>query len=202
MGSGPKAADYKPGETEKIQSAIAKADQDYFERTYDPLLREMRNEARSSNRQQTLRGRAQADTMQTLTGQPLAPGVTSAVDGVANMASGAIGQMLSANVAAKNVKDQEGLNVLGIARGQAADAGSALAQASKLETSERLARAAEKQTIRRANKAAIGNIANTALKTYGGEYIRKIRKENQVAGTTATTGTTDLANYIREGSLA
>ena len=43
MGSGPKQADYQPGETEKIQSAIAKADQDYFESTYDPLLREMRD---------------------------------------------------------------------------------------------------------------------------------------------------------------
>lgn len=199
MGSGPKAADYQPGETEKIQSAIAKADQDYFERTYDPLLREMRDEARSSNRQQTLRGRAQADTMQTLTGQPLAPGITSAVDNAANMASGAIGQMLSANVAAKNVKDQEKVNVLGIARGQAADAGSALAQASKLETSERLARAAEKQTVRRANKAAIGNIANTALKTYGGEYVRKLRTENQIKGQTATMGATDLDMYTRGG---
>lgn len=165
MGSGPKQADYQPGETEKIQSAIAKADQDYFESTYDPLLREMRDEARSSNRQQTLRGRAQADTMQALTGQPLAPGVTSAVDNAANMASGAIGQMLSANVTAKGVKDQEGLNVLGIARGQAADAGSALAQASKLERSETLARAAEKQTVRRANKAALANIGLTAAKT-------------------------------------
>ena len=133
MGSGPDPVDYQPGETEKIQASIAKADQDYFESTYAPLLREMRDEARSSNAQRTLRGRAQADTMQALTGQPLAPGVTSAVDSAANMASGAVGQMLSANVTAKNVKDQQGLNVLGIARGQAADAGSALAQASKLE---------------------------------------------------------------------
>ena len=198
MGGSPKAADYQPGETEKIQGAIAKADQDYFESTYDPLLREMRDEARSSNAQQTLRGRAQADTMQTLTGQPLAPGVNSAVDNAANMASGAIGQMLSANVAAKNVKDQEKMNVLGIARGQAADAGSALAQASKLETSERLARAAEKQTIRRANKAMLGNIANTALKTAGGEYMRKLRKgQDQVSSQTPTTGATDLADYTR-----
>lgn len=181
MGSGPDPVDYQPGETEKIQASIAKADQDYFERTYDPLLREMRDEARSSNAQRTLRGRAQADTMQALTGQPLAPGVTSAVDSAANMASGAVGQMLSANVTAKNVKDQQGLNVLGIARGQAADAGSALAQASKLERSERLARAAEKQTVRRANKAMLANIGLTAGKAYARNRLQYLKDNDNVA---------------------
>ncbi len=181
MGGSPKPQDYEPGETEKIQAAIAKADQDYFESTYDPLLREMRDEARSSNAQRTLRGRAQADTMQALTGQPLAPGVTSAVDSAANMASGAVGQMLSANVTAKNVKDQQGLNVLGIARGQAADAGSALAQASKLERSERLARAAEKQTVRRANKAMLAQIGMSAGKVYARDRLNYLRNNDNVA---------------------
>ena len=198
MGSKPKPQQYQPSEVEKTQARIAKADQEFFEQTYDPLLVKMRDDSLKQDTRSTLRGRAQADTMQTLTGQPLAPGVNSAVDNAANMASGAIGQMLSANVAAKNVKDQEKMNVLGIARGQAADAGSALAQASKLEPSERLARAAEKQTIRRANKAMLGNIANTALKTAGGEYIRKLRKgEDQVSGQNPTTGATDLADYTR-----
>ena len=181
MGGSPKPQDYEPGVTEKIQASIAKADQDYFESTYDPLLREMRDEARSSNAQRTLRGRAQADTMQALTGQPLAPGVTSAVDSAANMASGAVGQMLSANVTAKNVKDQQGLNVLGIARGQAADACSALAQASKLERSERLARAAEKQTVRRANKAMLANIGLSAGKVYAKDRLNYLRNNDNVA---------------------
>ena len=196
MGGSPKQEDYQPGETEKIQGAIAKADQDYFETTYDPLLREMRDESRSSNAQRTLRGRAQADTMQALTGQPLAPGVNSAVDNAANMASGAIGQMLSANVTAKGVKDQQQLNVLGIARGQAADAGSALAQASKLETSERLARAAEKQTIRRANKAAIANVGLTAAKT----RIRKTLADQGKNKYVRMMGRTDLGGNFNSGS--
>ena len=41
-GKSPKPAEYKPSETEKIQAAIAKADQDYFQQTYDPLLLQMR----------------------------------------------------------------------------------------------------------------------------------------------------------------
>ena len=42
MGSKPKQQEYQPSETEKTQAAIAKADADYFARTYDPLLLEMR----------------------------------------------------------------------------------------------------------------------------------------------------------------
>ena len=69
MGGGsPKQAEYQPGETEKTQAAIAQADQQYFEQTYDPLLVEMRDKSRSDDASRLLRGRAQADTMQTLTG--------------------------------------------------------------------------------------------------------------------------------------
>ena len=39
MGSKPKAPDYKPSETEKQQAAQAQADQQFFEQSYDPLLR-------------------------------------------------------------------------------------------------------------------------------------------------------------------
>ena len=70
MGSktrGPKESDYAPTQTEQTAAAIAKADADYFERTYDPLLVEMRDKAATEDVASTIRGRAGADTMQALT---------------------------------------------------------------------------------------------------------------------------------------
>ena len=147
MGSKPKQQDYQPSETEKTQAAIAAADQRYFEKTYDPLLREMRDQAATEKVAPTLRGRAQADTMQALTGQTNL-GLVQGLGQSRNIASGAVGQMLSANQAAKGVKTAQQVGVLGTARGQAADAGDALAQASRLARSEGLAKAKAKQDVR------------------------------------------------------
>ena len=130
MGSKPRAAEYRPSETEKQQAAIAQADQDFFEQSYDPLLRQMRDESLKTDTASTLRGRAQADTMQALTAEGPNLGTISRVDTAANRASGAVANMLQANVLAKDVKNQ-----------QQADAGDALAKASKLARSEDLNRA-------------------------------------------------------------
>ena len=52
MGSKPKPQQYQPSEVEKTQARIAKADQEFFEQTYDPLLVKMRDD---SLKQDTLR---------------------------------------------------------------------------------------------------------------------------------------------------
>ena len=182
MGGGsPKQAEYQPGETEKTQAAIAQADQQYFEQTYDPLLVEMRDKSRSDDASRLLRGRAQADTMQTLTGPgTLNPNISTNFDQAANIASGAVGNILSANVTAKNVKDKERLNVLGIARGQAADAGSALAQASRLESSQRLADAKANLQVRMANRAMLAAPVLSAGRTYGRLRLADMNKNPMV----------------------
>ena len=179
MGGGsPKQSEYQPGETEKTQAAIAQADQRYFEQTYDPLLVEMRDKSRSDDAARLLRGGANADTMQTLTGDgTLNPNISTSFDETANIASGAVGNILSANVTAKNVKDKERLNVLGIARGQQADAGSALAQASRLESSQRLADAKANLQVRMANRAMIAAPVLSAGKTYGKMKIAELNKK-------------------------
>jgi len=162
MGSKPKQSEYKPSEAEKTQAAIAKADADYFAKTYDPLLVEMRDKAASEDVGATLRGRANADTYQALTGEGANLDVASDVGTAANLAVGATGQLLDANKTAKNVKVTEQVGVLGTARGQAANAGDALAQASKLARSEGLTKAAAKQTVRMARRKAAFDIG-TAL---------------------------------------
>ena len=154
MGSKPKQSEYKASDTEKTQAAIAKADADYFRQAYDPLLVEMRDKAATENIGATLRGRAGADTMQALTGGGANYDLASDVDSAANLAIGATGQMLGANIAAKDAKTTQQVGVLGTARGQAADSGDALAAASRLSRSEGLAKAQTKQQVRLARRKA------------------------------------------------
>ena len=163
MGKKPKPVQYKPSETEKQQAAQAQADQAFFEQTYDPLLRQMRDESLRTNTDATLRGRAQADTMQTLTGAPTL-GSVSGVDTAANRASGAVANMLQANVMAKDVKNQQQVGVLATARGQAADAGSGLAKAAKLARSEGLNRASASLSRATNIMGNIGRVGGAALK--------------------------------------
>ena len=69
MSSKPKQQDYQASEAEKTQASVAKAEKDYFNQTYAPLLREMRDKASSEDLGSVARGVAGADTMQALTGR-------------------------------------------------------------------------------------------------------------------------------------
>ena len=163
MGSKPKQQDYEASDTEKTQAAIAAADQRYFQKTYDPLLVEMRDKAATEKVAPTLRGRANADTMQALTGQSNL-GLVQGLGQSANIASGAVSQMLSANQTAKGVKTDQQIGVLGTARGQAADAGDALAQASRLSRSEGLAKAQADQTVRMSKNSMLADIGQAGFR--------------------------------------
>ena len=79
------------------------------------------------------------------------------------MAQAYQGQLGQANTAAKNVQNQMRTNVLGTARGQAADAQTGMAQASRLGTSQALARAQAKQQVASAKFSAAGQLAGAAL---------------------------------------
>ena len=83
MSNKPKSQDYKPSEAEKTQAAVSKAEKDYFDQKYGPLLREMRDLADKEDFSATARGRAQADTMQALTSRPSIQAARS-VDTAAN----------------------------------------------------------------------------------------------------------------------
>ena len=157
----PEAKDYAPTQTEKTAASIAKADADYFKNTYDPLLREMRDKAASEDVSSTLRGRAGADTQQALTTN-LDLGTVQNIGAGAERALAATGQMLAANVASKNVKMEEQLNVLGTARGQEANTGDALARSSRMAASTDLNRVQNVQAVRRARRGALMQTAAAA----------------------------------------
>ena len=169
MSSKPKQQDYQPSEAEKTQASVAKAEKDYFNQTYAPLLREMRDKASSEDLGSVARGVAGADTMQSLTGKPTLSGARS-VDESADLASAAVGQMAAASAQGLAAQRQQQTGVLGTARGQAGEAMSGLAQASRIQNTKDLQAAKAKQMVRQAQTEAAVNIG-TKLGKQGFENL-------------------------------
>ena len=163
--SKPKASQYKASPVEKINAAIALKDKQRFREKFSPVLQAYvaSSFAGEESLQGVAEGRAQADTMQALTAEGPNLGTISRVDTAANRASGAIANMLQANVLAKDVKNQQKVGVLATARGQTADAGSGLAQASKLARSEDLNRASAALSRSVNIMGNIGKIGSSAM---------------------------------------
>ncbi len=161
MSNKPKQQDYKPSEAEKTQAAVSKAEKDYFDQKYGPLLREMRDLADKEDFSATARGRAQADTMQALTSRPSIQAARS-VDTAANLASAAGSQQAQADFQALQAKRQRQVGVLGTARGQAADATTGLSRAAQIQSTKDLEFAKAKQQERDARFAAGLKLASTA----------------------------------------
>ena len=162
MGSKPKQQDYEASDAEKASASVAMAEYQFFKEKYDPLLQKMRDKSMQEDPGDTLRGRANADTMQALTAQPSYQQTQSST-ATGDMAQAYQGQLGQANTAAKNIQNQMRTNVLGTARGQAADAQTGMAEASRLGTSQALTRAKAKQQVASAKFNAAGKIAGAAL---------------------------------------
>ena len=145
MGSKPKQKDYEASGSEKESAAVAQAEYKYFKDTSTD----------------SLRARANADTMQALT-KPSAARAMRGADG-GDIAQAYQGQLGIANTSGKDIQNKMQTNVLGTARGQASDAQSGMAQAASLDTSQALTRAKNKQLVSQAKMTAVGQVAGAAL---------------------------------------
>jgi hypothetical protein len=178
MGSKPKKQDYQASEAEKTSASVAMAERNYFKQKYDPLLRNMRDQSFSDDNRQNLRGRANADTMQALTKDTSFANTQRT--GNAGLASNALlGQLGIAEKSAGEIKNTMQTGVLGTARGQAADAQTGMAQASRLATSDALNRAKNNNLVRGAKMKAIGKMARAATSAYGEKYGDKIGADGE-----------------------
>ena len=177
MSSSPKKEEYEATSAEKASAGVAAAEQAYFRSTYQPLLRQMRDKATGAQDRYTdvLQDRAQADTMQALTGGRPNLKLVQGVDYAANIASGAAGQMAQARVKGKDIATTMQTGVLGTARGQQADAASGLAAASRFATSSKLAEARAKQEVRMARTGAALQIGTA----FGSQMTGNIRQQKQ-----------------------
>ena len=159
--SKPKKQEYKPTENEKIQASLALKEKEDFRRLYGPLLREMRDVADSEDFTPTATGIANADTMIALTAKPSIQAARS-VDVAADVASAAGAQIGKATSDALGAKRDQQVGVLGVSRGQQADATTGLSKIARMETTKSLQEAKDKQMLRDARTAAGIRIATTA----------------------------------------
>ena len=163
MGSKPKAQDYKPSETEKTQAAIAAEEQRYFEQTYQPLFIKQMQRAAERKLAPTFRGRAQADTMQALTGSGPQLGVVSGVSDAADRAMGAVSNIARSTTQAAKASQSDQMNSLSQSLGLGSAASSGLASASRQAASRGLAEARAKQQVRMAKNDALFSAAKAGL---------------------------------------
>ena len=165
MGSKPKKSEYKATEAEKTSASVAKANYDFFKKNYGPVIEQMRDASKSDDTRRALRGRASADTMQALPSDPTYA-ATQDVTSVGDVSDALAGQLRVADTTAKNLQNKQQGNILNIARNQVADASAGMAQASRLATSDALARAQGRQAVRSARAGALGTLAGGALAAY------------------------------------
>lgn len=163
MSKGPKRQDYEPTESDKVNAATAVAEYTFFKQNYDPLLQQMRDKARENvDARRRLRNRANADTMQTLTGETSLAG-SQRVDAAPAMAQAIQGQLGQATSRAEGIQNKLASNVLGVASKQGADAQTGMSVASRLDTSEALARAKAEQDVATAKLTAGTQLAGTVI---------------------------------------
>ena len=209
MSNKPKKQDYKPSETEKTQASVAKAEKDYFNENYGPLLRRLRDITDTKDFSDISTGRAGADTMQALTSRPTLQAARS-VDVAADMASAGGSQQLEAQRTALAAKREGQIGVLGTARGQQADAISGLSRAANIQSTSDLSRARDKQAVRDARLTAGLNFGSVLLgqgiqnrrSGEGGTFFRPAGLGKQVGDT--SLGRFDVGSYGRynlDGSL-
>jgi len=159
----------KPSEAEKVSAGVAKAEYERFKQLYDPLLQQMRDKSMTDDYKTTLRGRANADTQQALADGGFTE--TSRVNAAGERAAAIQGQLGQATAQAKGIENRMKTGVLGTARGQAAEAQTGLAQASRLATSEALTKARANQQVSQAKYKAAGQIAGAAIGAGVNKYM-------------------------------
>jgi len=138
--------------------------------------------------------------MQALTAQPSYQ-QTQSTTAAGDMAQAYQGQLGIANVAGKDIQNTMQTNVLGTARGQAADAQTGMAQASRLATSEALTRAKAKQDVAQAKLnaavqigAAMGQEGAKNVAGGGTFFTPNTNAGVPGAGTSLATGWADRVN--------
>jgi hypothetical protein len=178
---GPKKSDYKPTEGEKMNAAVAVAEQKRFKEIYDPLLQQMRDESLTQNFSEIARGKANADTMQALTGEPMQYRNTQNVGRAGDLGAGLGGQLQQANVQAKKAQNQTQSGVLATARQQQDTTAQALNNIGKIESSAALAKAKANQEVATAKFNAGAQLA--------GAYVLQGLENKATKGKDGSTGT-------------
>ena len=160
--SAPKPEEYSAEKMEKVVSSIAKADSDYHDVHYAPLLKERRDDAARKDLVGFAQGRAGADAMQYGTGNLDLGTVSGNITQGADLASGAIKNMVGATIGGLQTKRDMQTDVLAGGRGQEQGTGAAMSHLARISNTEALNAMQNKQSLRRARRQALFNVGVAA----------------------------------------
>jgi hypothetical protein len=160
MSGGPKKSEFAAGAAEKALASVSLAEKNFFRENYLPKLTQLRDRTNVENYESVATGRAQADTMQALSGRP-SLAATRSVNMSADMASAAGAQALQGRYQGLAAKRGDQVNVLKNARGMQADAQQGLSQAARIATTKQLDLARARQQRRSANIGMVADIFDT-----------------------------------------
>ena len=210
---GPKKSDFEPSESDKANAAVAQAEKNYFDQNLRPLLLKKRTRSLSDDPKQIARARANADTMQGLTSN-LDYNKTQDIGGSALVGQALQDQLGQAGAQGQAFINKEQAETLGMAREQASDAMSGMANIASIDTSRTLGKAKAKETERLAKQAMLGQIGGAAVlqgmdntMTGGsfftptgedGQPVKGFKNRMQHSGFLASNPFSTMPSYVRE----
>lgn len=168
MAKGVKKSDYAESASERAQAEVAKSEYARFKEKFAPLLVKRATESQTDALKTTLRGRANADTMQALSKPSIA--VAESSNAAGSMADAVQGQLATANASAREYQNKVGANVLAKAQQQAGTSIEGLSQAARLSTSAALAKAQARQEVAQAKINALAQVGSQFVSTGAENY--------------------------------
>ena len=170
MSKKPKRYEYEASEAEKVEAGVSLAEYNRYKKTYDPVLKDWRDEARKDYAPM-LRGRAGADVAQATTGQMPGLSAVESVSGAADRASLGTSAMLAGTLQAEDISTNMASDVLAASRGQQAQTISGLSVAARLGAQTVIQESRNRMMVSGARMGAFGEVAGTlgamAMKKWG-----------------------------------
>lgn len=161
MSKSPKKSDYKASASEVANAEIGQKEYARFREKYAPLLKIRAEKSQSDDSKTNLRGRANADVMQTLSKPSIMAAESTTAAG--DMAEAVTGQLGKANTSARAYQNDVGADTLAKARQQAGRAQQGLSEVARLSTSTALAKAQAKQDVAQSKWNAAFQIGTAAV---------------------------------------
>lgn len=161
MSKSPKQSDYKASASEVANAEIGQKEYARFREKYAPLLKIRAETSQSDDIKHSLRGRANADVMQTLSKPSIVAAESTTAAG--DMAEAVTGQLGQANKSARAYQNDMGADTLAKARQQAGRAQQGLSEVARLSTSAALAKAQAKQDVAQSKWNAAFQIGTAAV---------------------------------------
>tara|TARA_R110002012_G_scaffold63696_3_gene167522 strand:- start:45 stop:638 length:594 start_codon:yes stop_codon:yes gene_type:complete len=166
MGDSPNRQDYQPTESDKALARQSLKDFDKAHELYFPKLEELKAQAASGDVARTLRGRANADTMQKGT----APSYLAAnkTDNAGLLGSALSGQLGDASARGEKFQNDMETSILATRQGQSGVASQGLSALAKMDTNARLQNLQNKQLVDQARSNMTGKLVMAGV-NYGAE---------------------------------